>query len=302
MKYFLSFLKKFLMRIKYILFNFFKKKEFTHRPDLRSDSEQSFFLSEINNLLKNQQKFSYFKRNFFITSIIETVDRKLGAEYLNILESRNDGILKKGLESVIISDGVGNPIKYKYPGYLLPMAPTTLRYLKITSDLNLLFGNKFKRVAEIGCGYGGQALVNDQILNIELTKLFDLPTVNKLIDRYLNSHLLHGSFKTTSLNQEIPENYDLVISNYAFSEIPKLLQIRYIEKVLSKSKRGYLLMNTGINNYNNSKNKLTINELKNFLPDIQLFEETPKSCFSNYLIIWGHKKINLNDLFLTKNY
>ena len=59
-------------------------------------------------------------------------------------------------------------------------------------------------------------------------KLFDLPKVNKLIERYLNSHLLKGSYKTTTLNQEISEKYDLVISNYAFSELPKSLQIKYI--------------------------------------------------------------------------
>ena len=127
----------------------------------------------------------------------------MGAEYLEILESRNDGILKSGLNSVLLSDEVGNPIKYKYPCYSLLMAPTTLRYLKITSDLKILFGDTFKKVAEIGCGYGGQALVNDQLLNIESTKLFDIPPVNKLIDRYLNSHLFNGSFKTTTINKKV---------------------------------------------------------------------------------------------------
>ena len=42
-------------------------------------------------------------------------------------------------------------------------------------------------VAEIGCGYGGQTLVNDQLLNVESARLFDLPFVNKLIDLITNN-------------------------------------------------------------------------------------------------------------------
>lgn len=86
-------------------------------------------------------------------------------------------------------------------------------------------------VAEIGCGYGGQTLVNDQLLNVKSAGLFDLPFVNKLIDRYLNAHLLKGAYYTTVINKEIPQNYDLVISNYAFSELPKKLQLTYNEGV-----------------------------------------------------------------------
>ncbi len=302
MNFIFSFLKKFSGNIKSKFFHLIGKKVFVHLPNLRSESEKGFFVNEIKTLLKNQKRFSSFKRNFYIKSIIETVDKKLGGKCLDILENRNDGILQKGLSSVIISDAVGNPIKYKYPGYLLPMAPTTLRYLKIASDLNLLFGNKFKKVAEIGCGYGGQALVNDEILNIESIKLFDLPPVNKLIERYLNSHLFNGSFKTTTLNQEVPEDYDLVISNYAFSELPKILQLKYIEKVLSRSKKGYLIMNTGIKNYDNSTNKLKLNEINQLLPDIKLLDENPRSCLSNYIIIWGYREINLDKYFQIKNF
>ena len=93
--------------------------------------------------------------------VIETVTKELGAQILAILESRNDGILKKGLQTSLKLDKLGNPFKYQYPSYLSPLSPTTLRYLKTVSDLNILFGDNFKKVAEIGCGYGGQALVND---------------------------------------------------------------------------------------------------------------------------------------------
>ena len=56
-------------------------------------------------------------------------------------------------------------------------------------------------------------------------------------------------------------------------------------------------MNTGIEDYNTNENKLKIDEIKKYLPDIKILEESPKSCFSNYLIVWGFNNINLNEFF-----
>ena len=307
-------MKKFLKNLKreYIL-KIFKKifllinidsrnSIYVHRNEYRSNSERSFYLQEVINSIKSQNNFNYFKRNNFIKSIVETVKEKKGAEYLKVLESRNDGILDKALNTVLIEDEVGSPLRYNYKGYELPLSPTTLRYLKVTSDLKKLFGKDFKRVAEIGCGYGGQALINDQLLNIESVKLFDLPMVNKLIEKYLNSYCLNGSYRTTILNQEMPQDYDLVISNYAFSEMPKILQIKYIEKVISRAKRGYLTMNTGgEKNYDKSCNKLTINEIRKFIPEIKVLEEEPLTWEYNYIIVWGFNNIDLNDYFRIKD-
>ena len=57
---------------------------------------------------------------------------------------------------------------------------------------------------------------------------------------------MNGAYEVTTLNEQLPCNYDLVISNYAFSELPMLVQQAYIRKVLAYCTRGYLTMNTGI--------------------------------------------------------
>ena len=159
-------------------------KIFAHSKKYRSDSENGDYASAIVNALKNQKAFDNFKRSHSYRLILEHVSMAHGEEYLQIVQKRGDSLLEKALCTVLQSDDLGNPIKYPYDGYKFPLSPTTLRYLKVASDLNGLFGQDLGKVAEIGCGYGGQEYVNDQLLNVEMTTLFDLPFVNKLIERY----------------------------------------------------------------------------------------------------------------------
>ena len=288
-----NFIKSKFINIKIIKL---KNQRHFHYAKYRSYSENLVFSSEIINFLEKPKLFNNFKRNRYYRKVVETVTEKEGYEYLKILESRNDGFLKKGLETVLLSDFIGNPLKYFYEGYSIPLSPTTLRYLKVASDLNILFGKEFYNVAEIGAGYGGQTLINDQILSVSSAKLFDLPYVNKLIEKYLNFFLLRGSYQVTFINNEVPANFDLVISNYAFSELPKDLQIVYIDKVLKKSKRGYLTMNSGLGGHFSDGNLSAI-ELMNQIPNIKFLEENPLTYKYNYLVVWGienESKIEIN--------
>ncbi len=92
--------------------------------------------------------------------------------------------------------------------------------------------------------------------------------------------MFKGAYFTAVINKEEPRDYDLVISNYAFSELPKKLQLAYIEKVLAKAKRGYLTMNSGLGNAR-SIGKLDIDELKELLPEFTLIEEEPLTADHN---------------------
>ena len=266
---------------------FFWQNIFEYSKEYRSDSENGEYLSAVCQAIQNQKAFDNFKRSYSYRRILEHVSKDIGLQYLEILKSRDDGILKKGIATVLVSDQVGNPIKHQYDGFDALLSPTTLRYLKVASDLRIMFGEQLGNVAEIGCGYGGQTLVNDQLLDVNLAKLFDLSLVNKLVERYLNSFLLRGAYSTTVVNKEMPCHYDLVLSNYAFSELPKKLQIAYIDKVLSKSERGYLTMNSGLGG-SRSVGKLSVYELRELLPSFDILEENPQTSSYNYIIVWGH--------------
>ena len=262
---------------------------FAHRAEYRSDSENGKYGAAVMKALTSQNAFDNFKQNRAYRKIVEHVSREHGEAYLQIVLARKDGLLQAAAETVFKSDDVGNPVKYRYEGMEGALSPTTLRYVKVASDLKGLFGDKIGRVAEIGCGYGGQALVNDQLLTISHATLFDLPFVNELIRKYLNSMLLNGAYSVSTINEALPASYDLAISNYAISELPSVLQRKYIEKVVANAARGYLTMNSGLSG-NRSAGKLSIEQLREMLPAFEIFEEAPLTSPFNYIIVWGHDK------------
>lgn len=251
-----------------------------------SDSERSgLYLSEIRKILKSQKLFNNFKLNWNYNIILEHVSEIEGEQYLAVLRRRKDGFLEQALNSVFVTDYIGNPRRFDFnEGFI---SPTTARYVKVASDLRRLFGNDLDSIAEIGCGYGGQTIVSNTLNNYINFSLFDLDDVNRLIKRYLNNFILNGSFTTYTLNEyNGQKKFDLVVSNYAFSELPRELQKKYIEKVLIHSKSGYLTMNSGLFEPNLG-NKMSLEEIKEYIPSLEIYNEEPKTGPNNYIIVWG---------------
>jgi hypothetical protein len=263
-------------------------KEYVGEQKNRSDSEDGLYVLSVQDAVKNYRSFSKFKQDPHYQNVLEHVDKDLGKTYLDLVRKNNPDLLQK-IESFKDNDLVGSPTVYEYDS-IGKISPTTLRYIKVASDLKQLFGDEIgDDFVEIGVGYGGQALINDKVFSIKRYQLLDLAPVLNLVEKYLESHILDCAYQTSTLNQQSGEKaYDLAISNYAFSELPSHLQIKYIEKILSKSKRGYLTMNSGLNKTKRSIDKLTIEQLKNLLPPFEIFEEQPNTGPENYLIVWGH--------------
>ena len=125
-------------------------------------------------------------------------------------------------------------------------------------------------------------MISDKVLKFKQYDLFDLLLILTLASKYIESNTLNAAYYITSLNQHRGDvEYDLVISNYAFSELPSKLQLRYIEKILSKSKRGYLTMNSGKENSEYKEDKLSLADLKKHLPSFEILEEKPLTTKDN---------------------
>lgn len=255
----------------------------------RAESERGAYVACVQRAARDYRAFRRFKRHPSYQAILEHVRRGMGAEYIEVIRRQTPELLAR-IEQFKENDRVGDPITQVYPE-TGAISPTTLRYVKVASDLQCLFGADFGgKVAEIGPGYGGQALIDDRIFAISRVDLFDLPPVLALISRYLESFALRGTYRCLTLNQCAgDEDYDLVVSNLAFSELPSAVQRLYIRKVLSRSKRGYMVMDSGFPHSEFTEDHLSVDELRALLPPFEILEERPASAPHNYLLVWGHR-------------
>ena len=195
--------------------------------------------------------FKNFKQQSSYGYILEHVPGALGGDYLLNVEENNFDLLK-GIQKFLINDLHGNPekstyIMHKLDDIRLLMSPTTARYIKVLSDLKTLFGPLDNmNIVEIGAGYGGLPLVVSKQYNFKNYYDVDLHGPAQLALRYCKKeHSLNNFHVLTPDQLEFLDDIkiDLVISNYAFSECNYDTQDVYIDKILSKSKRGYITHN-----------------------------------------------------------
>ena len=166
------------------------------------------------------------------------------------------------------------------------ISPSTLRYIKVLSDLIKIFGNLdgFK-IAEIGGGYGGQCKIINDYFNIKNYHIIDLPEVNLLSKKYLQKLNINNVRFSTSKDL-IPEDYDLVISNYAYTELDRELQDIYKLNIIDNSKNGYLTCNFISNLFIDNSDFYSREELVNLKEKVEIFKEEPLSHSNNFLLTW----------------
>ena len=71
------------------------------------------------------------------------------------------------------------------------ISPSTLRYIKVLSDLILYFGNLDNlRICEVGVGYGGQARIINSIFTPHSYDFVDLNAVLLLAQKYLSNYTI----------------------------------------------------------------------------------------------------------------
>lgn len=257
-----------------------------------STSDNGWYIRSIEGFLKSNKKFKRFKRSPAYREVLEHVSYKQACDYIKRIEDLSPKYLKKkSIECISINDVIGYPIIFEFPKYGNLSGPT-LRYLYVCAHLSQFFKmDDIDDIAEIGAGYGGQALIYNQLFSYQMYNIFDLEPVCRLIEKYLGNFYLSGGVIASDINTfplRPSNSFDLVISNYAFSELPKKLQKIYLEKVILKSKRGYLTMNTG-NDLEALPRKSRYNrsELLELIPNSRVVDEDPLTAERNYIIIWG---------------
>jgi hypothetical protein len=227
--------------------------------------------------------FARFRRSLIYRDILEHVTKKQGLSYLD--EIKRQGTLASELQRLLGSDTVGDPYRYAYGSDGLA-SPSTLRYVKVASDLAQLFGPLTgMTVAEIGVGYGGQCRVVASAWRISRYRLFDIPEVLALAKRFLDvSGVDLRVVDTCDGRTPGTCSSDLLISNYAFSELHREVQELYLERVVRSSSRGYVT-------YNHiappEANSLTASEFAARIPGARVLPEIPLTHPANVIVAWG---------------
>jgi hypothetical protein len=177
------------------------------------------------------------------------------------------------------SEKYGSPLVYEYEGVLI--SPSTLRYIKVLSDLIKYFGHLsgFK-IAEIGGGYGGLYKVIKDVFDVDY-HFIDLPEVNLLAEKFLERNEIFD-VRFSSWNEIVKENYNLVISVGAFTEMNREIQDHYNEMIIKGSKNGYMIGSVALN----PNNCYQIEDLKKF-GNVIFMPEEPNTHPTNFIMYWN---------------
>ena len=222
--------------------------------------------------------FRNFKSHPAYRHVLEHVSYEEGQQYLDEIEID----YKDKLDEIKENDALGTPVTCTYDG-VGTISPTTVRYLKNTSDIVTKFGTSFNSIVEIGGGYGGLCKVLSSFVDFEQYLLLDLEECNMLSRKYLS----HFDLPTMSYQAEeiveLEDRFDLLISNYALSECNRETQMMYIERFVKNSDKFYLMHN----NFHADNGNMSYEEFLEVMSathDIEYYgehgvEENPKVMF-----------------------
>ena len=125
------------------------------------DDAANPYLDACQHAAKSSEFFKRFKNHPAYTHVLEHVSYEEGQQYLKEIEI---DYLDK-LQEIKQNDAIGKPQTYEYPS-IGNISPTTIRYIKNTSDIINKFGTSFDSIVEIGGGYGGLCKVMLSLIHI----------------------------------------------------------------------------------------------------------------------------------------
>ena len=250
-----------------------------------SITDQSDYLSVCDRASESDSAFATFRRQRAYRDTLDHVTPEQGLGYLRLIKRQSPSLLAKELPMIRHGDDVGDPFVHDFAEVGV-ISPTTLRYAKVLSDLETLFGNlNGADIVEIGVGFGGQARMVMERWDVRSYTLIDLDPVLRLADRYLRALDAPPVWRAVRPETLVSTPCDLAISNYAFTELERGVQDHYAEAVLARSLRGYITCNFigeafGIESWSRAELG-ELHEGSSWLPEEPLTRE------GNAILVWG---------------
>jgi hypothetical protein len=233
------------------------------------------YLKVCKQAAEDDSVFASFKRNPAYTKILEHTSKLQGRIYFHSISLGTDDVslfVKSNWHKFLLNDGYGDPEAYLYDS--LKISPTTMQYIYVASKISAI--NGVKNICEIGGGYGGQCLVYSQCYTYDSYTIIDLPEAGMLQKKYLSKHLLKPLL-FSPYTYPVGRRHDLVISNYALSEVTEPLQTQYVRDILLNSTHGYITCNGPIH---------AILELRDKFPALKITPDIEGERKENFIITW----------------
>lgn len=241
------------------------------------------YLKVCHDAATDESVFKTFKSNPSYNVVLEHVSLLQGRGYLLEISKELPRLLSH-VKKFATNDHIGSPRTYHMKEIGIDMSPTTLRYIKVLADLINIFGViDNMRVVEIGVGYGGQCKIISDITELTSYTLVDLPEVLSLATKYLG---VFGVKNVIAKNPEddMDDEYDLCISNYAFTEIDRHYQDIYAEKIIKHSTQGYITCN--FFGQRGGDGAMSKDEIYALRPNGKFIPEKPLTAPNNIIYTW----------------
>lgn len=251
--------------------------------DINKTTEENY-LTCCKEAFEDEEIFNNFKQDPRYTEILEHVSYENGISLIEEIKNYNNTLTKEIIAKAKENDLYGNSTRFNYENFG-SISPSTIRYIKNSLDILNKFSDKpYNNVVEIGGGYGGLCKVLHDFIPIKNYTIIDLYEPVLLAQKYLNLFDIKVSthIPTDDLIYSTNE-IDLLISNYAFSELTITLQKNYIEKVISKAKKFYIIYNNISNSNLNYENFILFMSSKT--PRMKIEIETD---YQNNKILYGY--------------
>lgn len=263
-----------------------KRKEWSANPATTSLggrsswSDSDLYLNACNAAVTSDKDFARFKSEKSYKEILEHTGYKLGREYLRVLSDRG---FQVPVDFIVRQSKIGNPEVFDYKG-LGKVSPSTLRYLKVCSDLGVFFPDWEKRtIIEVGIGYGGQFCAFKELGHTGDYFGIDLEIVAALARKYTRAAGFCDGNNFHGFEGKIPNSDShLFISNYAFSELTPGQQSFYLDNYIKKSSAGYITWNRLSELYLGG---MTADHFREVVSG-RILPEEPLTHPGNYLIVW----------------
>lgn len=235
---------------------------------------------------KDDEVFKNFRRHPSYTLVLEPSDYENGKEYLKIAK---DSFTLNDFENFKRNDSIGNPMLFEFEE-VNNISLSTARYIKVLHDLIAHFGNLNNlKICEIAIGYGGQArLIFAKFPQVASYTFVDLQCVLNLSKKYL-SHFndIQAKMDFQTSDSLYKNNYDLIISNYGFSELSRAIQDIYLDKIINHSKHGYITYGAFNDVFDTEFAAYKIDEYSKIIhKDIRILEEKPLLHPMNKIVVW----------------